>query len=127
MNKTLVANTTLTAAAEKFIRRMMRFTTSEKSGFRLKVAPGGCSGFAVTFDVVAEPDPKELVWTPSGLRIFLDPSSCLLLDGATVDFTETLANTGFVVTTQNPAGACCSSAPKSQAPTLVSIGSSTRS
>jgi len=124
MSKTLVANTTLTAAAEKFIRRMTRFNPSETAGFRLKVAPGGCSGLAVTFDVVDEMDPKEILWTPSGLRIFLDPSSCLLLDGAEVDFAETRANTGFVVITKDPAGQCCSSA---SAPSLVSIGAPVRS
>ena len=124
MTKTLEANTTLTAAAEKFIRRMMRFTTSEKAGFRLKVAPGGCSGFAVNFDVVDEMAPKEVLWTPSGLRLFLDASSCLLLDGAVVDFAETFAHTGFVVITKDPAGQCCSSA---SAPSLVSIGVPARS
>lgn len=124
MNKTLEANTTLTAAAEKFIRRMTRFTTSESAGFRLKVALGGCSGFAVTFDVVDEMDPSEILWKISGLRIFLDPSSCLLLDGAVVDFAETFAHTGFVIITKDPAGQCCSS---TSAPSLVSIGAPTRS
>jgi iron-sulfur cluster assembly accessory protein len=124
MNKTLVANTTLTAAAEKFIRRMTRFTTSEQAGFRLKVTPGGCSGLAVAFDVVPEPDAQEVLWTPSGLRIFLDASSCLLLDGAVVDFAETFAHTGFVVIAKDPAGQCRSSA---SAPSLVSIGVPSRS
>ena len=119
----VMEGTVLTAAAEKFIRRMMRFVTSEKAGFRLKVAPGGCSGLSVTFDTAVEPAPNEFVWTPSGLRVFLDPSSKLLLDQATIDFSETLASTGFVVTTKGPAEACCSS----QAPTLVSIGSMARS
>ena len=115
-------STVLTPAAEKFIRRMMRFVTSEKAGFRLKVAPGGCSGFSVTFDTAIEPAANEFVWTPSGLRVFLDPSSKVLLDQATVDFSETLASNGFVVKTKGPAETCCSS----QAPTLVSIGLSAR-
>lgn len=119
-----VENTRLTAAAEKFIRRMTRFTTSENAGFRLKVTPGGCSGLAVTFDVVDEPDSREVLWTPSRLRIFLDPTSCLLLQDAVLDFAETLAHTGFVVITKDPAGQCCSSA---SAPALVSIGVPSRS
>jgi len=40
MNKTLEGNIVLTAAAEKFIRRMMRFTVSAEAGFRIRVAPG---------------------------------------------------------------------------------------
>ena len=43
-------NIELTQAAEKFIRRMMRFAAGPEAVFRLKVTPGGCSGYAVEFD-----------------------------------------------------------------------------
>jgi iron-sulfur cluster assembly accessory protein len=121
MNKTMEGNIALTAAAETFIRRIMRFTTSAEAGFRLRVSPGGCSGLSVTFDLAPEPEPHEVIWTPSGLRIFLDAGSCLLLDEAVVDFTETRSQTGFFVTTKGVAGKCCS-----QASTMVSIASLVR-
>lgn len=111
-------NALLTPAAEGFIRRMMRFTRDPRSGFRLKVRPGGCSGFAVEFDLADQPGAKETTWEYSGLRIFLDSSSMLLLDGATVDFRESLAQSGFVVTAAAGAAATCSSAT-----TLVPVGS----
>jgi len=121
MNKTLEGNIVLTAAAEKFIRRMMRFTASAEAGFRIRVAPGGCSGLSVSFDLAAEPETNEVIWTPAGLRIFLDAGSCLLLDEAVVDFVETRAQTGFSVTTKGVAEKCCS-----QASTMVSIASLVR-
>lgn len=98
MNATRQIPMEFTPAAEKFIRRMMRCVSDANSGFRLKVRPGGCSGLAVEFDLAAEPTADETVWTHSELRIFLDSASRLLLNGATVDFTDSLALTGFVVT-----------------------------
>ncbi|MHB2007001.1 MAG: HesB/IscA family protein [Acidobacteriaceae bacterium] len=116
MNETANVSAALTPAAEKFIRRMMRFTANEKAGFRLKVRPGGCAGRAVEFDLAIEPQPQETVWTPSGLCIFLDRESEHLLDGATVDFQETLAHTGLVVAAQREGAQACG-----QASTFVSV------
>lgn len=96
-------DTTLMPAAEKFIRRMLRFGAGPKAGFRLKVAPGGCAGLAAEFDVEAEPKPDDVVWEHAGLRIFLDAKSRLSLNGVTVDFAETLSHTGFVFARQGGA------------------------
>ena len=100
----------LTPAAEKFIRRMMRCASDASSGFRLKVRPGGCSGLAVEFDLAAEPGANEIVWKKSELRILLDTASCLLLDGAIVDFMDSRSLTGFVITTPGKTAQACSPA-----------------
>jgi iron-sulfur cluster assembly accessory protein len=98
----------LTPAAEKFIRRMTRCAPG--SGFRLKVRPGGCSGLAVEFDLAAEPGVNEVVWTHSELCIFLDSESRMLLNGSVVDFIDSRALTGFVVTKPGEAAQACSPA-----------------
>jgi iron-sulfur cluster assembly accessory protein len=85
------------------------------------VRPGGCSGFAAEFDLVSGPTTDDVVWEYEGLRIFLDRESCTLLDGATVDFVETLSHTGFVIKTQGTAPATCASTSQ-----LVSIESMMR-
>lgn len=100
----------LAPAAEKFIRRMMRCATAPNSGFRLKVRPGGCSGLAVEFDLAAKPEVNEVVWIHSDLRIFLDSASCLLLNGAIVDFIDSRSLTGFVITTPGRTAQACSPA-----------------
>lgn len=92
-------NMELTPAAEKFIRRVVRFAGNSNSGFKLKVRPGGCSGLAVEFDLANEPAKGEIVWTHSGLSIFLDSASCLLLNGSIVDFIDSHSLTGFVIAT----------------------------
>jgi iron-sulfur cluster assembly accessory protein len=89
---------------------MMRFGTGSFSGFRLKVRPGGCSGLAVEFDLAAEPGVNEVVWKHSGLRIFLDTASFLLLDGTIVDFIDSRSLTGFVITTPGGTAQACTPA-----------------
>lgn len=121
MDNTLEGSAVLTVAAEQFIRRMMRFAPGTAAGFRMKVTPGGCSGFSVTFDLASKLEPDEMLWTPRDLRIFLDRGSSLLLDGAEVDFIETRSHTGFTVTNKGAAGPTCS-----QASTLVPIESLVR-
>jgi iron-sulfur cluster assembly accessory protein len=110
MNETKQIAMELTPAAKKFIRRMMRCGGNSGSGFRLKVRSGGCSGLAVEFDLADEPAANEIVWTKEGPRIFLDSASCLLLDGSVVDFMDSRAKTGFVVTVPGKTAQACSPA-----------------
>ena|ERR1035438_6641658 len=110
MNDTGQITMELTPAAEKFIRRMMRCAMDSNSGFRLKVRPGGCSGLGVEFDFAAEPGVNEVVWKHSGLRLFLDNVSCLLLNGSVVDFIDSRSLTGFVVTRPGETAQACAPA-----------------
>src|ERR1035438_6418254 len=109
-------NTQLTPAAEAFIRRLCRFAAGPEAGFRLKVARGGCSGFAAEFHLVGEPAAGDFIWEYDGLRIFLDAGSRKLLEDATVDFRETLSQVGFVITTPGGTPEACGAASR-----LVSI------
>ena len=118
MAQTTQISAQLTPAAKAFIRRMCRFAAGPEAGFQLKVAPGGCSGFATAFDLVGSPEAGDFVWEYEGLRIFLASESRKFLDGATLDFVETLSHTGFVVRTNGAAPAACSSSSN-----LVSIES----
>jgi len=97
----------MTEAAEKFIRRMLRFNGGPGSGFRLAVSAGGCSGLAAQFDVAAAPLPGDAVVAHNGVTLFLPAESRLLLDGVTIDFVETATSSGLVF--HDPkAGPCCS-------------------
>lgn len=89
-------NFTLTPAAEKFVRRMIRFNGGTGSGFRLAVTAGGCSGLAAQFDIEAAPRPGDAVVQHGDIKFFLPAESRLLLDGVTIDFAETPVQSSFV-------------------------------
>jgi len=100
---------TVTPAAEKFMRRMVRFSEHPAGGFHLTVTPGGCSGYSSTFLVAAAPAPGDSTLLVNGLRIFLPAESRLLLDGVTIDFTESATQSGLSFTNPNQAACGCSS------------------
>lgn len=89
-------NFTITPAAEKFIRLMLRADGGPGSGFRLVLSPGGCSGLAAEMAVTDAPQPGDAVIEPNGIKLFLPAESRLLLEGVTIDFTDTAVKTGLV-------------------------------
>lgn len=87
----------LTPAAEGFMRRMLRFSATPTSAFRLRVRPRGSSSYTSEYDIEEPaPDSAELL-VISGVRMLVDFRSQGLLAGATVDFSDDLLHSGFVV------------------------------
>ncbi len=89
-------NIEFTPAAEKFIRRLLKFDGGPGYGLRLLVSPGGCSGMSAEFGVEAAPREGEAAFKRGDLTLFLPAQSRLLLDGVTIDFSETPTSSGFV-------------------------------
>jgi len=117
----LQPNVTVTAAAEKFMRRMVRFSEHPAGGFRLSVAPGGCSGYTSEFTVESGPQKGDGELSVNGLRVFLPAESRLLLDGVTVDFAETPLQSGLSFINQNAETCGCSSAGPAKPPAQASV------
>ena len=118
------SNLTITPAAEKFMRRIVRFSgLSAGAGFRLRVTAGGCSGYSTEFSAETEPlAGDEALALADGLLLFLPAESRLLLEGATLDFVDTPMQSGLTV--RGPAaGACgCSGAgTAAQPPAAASV------
>lgn len=102
-------NILMTPAAEKFIRRMLRFGGVPGAGFRLAVSPGGCSGLAADFSVESVPRPGDAPFEINGLKLFLPAESRLLLDGVTIDCADTRTESGLVFRDPKSSGASCGS------------------
>ena len=71
------------------------------------MTPGGCSGLNADISVLPAPQPGDVVVEQDGVKLFLPAESRLLLDGVTIDFTDTAAKTGLVF--QDPKATTCSS------------------
>ncbi len=124
-------NITVTAAAEKFLRRVLRFSGSPTgAGVRLIVSPGGCSGYQSDFTVESAPQPGDAVLEVNGVALFLPAASRALLDGVTIDFADTLTQTGLTFVNPNVGVCgCASSLGAGQPPGVakIDIGSIGRS
>lgn len=113
----MLPNVTVNPAAEKFMRRMVRFSgQGEGAGFRLTVSAGGCSGYSAEFTVEGAPLAGDEVLAVGDLKVFLPAESRLMLDGVTIDFADTPTSSGLTFFNPN-AGACgCSSSSSSAQP-----------
>jgi len=112
---------TVTPAAEKFMRRMVRFSEHPAGGFRLTVAPGGCSGYTSEFSVEASPRGGDATLDVNGLRVFLPAESRLLLDGVTVDFADTPLQSGLTFVNPSAAACGCSTAGEASPPAQATV------
>lgn len=69
-------------------------------GLRLGVLGGGCSGLSYQFKFDSRPRPTDHVFEFNGVQVFVDPKSMVYLDGMTLDYKESLMQSGFAF--ENP-------------------------
>lgn len=106
----MLPKVTITAAADKFMRRFVRFSgLPEGAGFRLTVSAGGCSGYNSEFTVEPQPLAGDEMLEVNGLKLFLPAESRLMLDGVTIDCVETPTKSGLSFFNPSAAPCACSS------------------
>ncbi len=94
----------VTEAASEEIKKLLS-AEPDKSGLRLEVRGGGCSGmsYGLSFDNAQE---KDHVVEAHGVKVFLDPKSAIYLKGTMLDFQGGLEGHGFVIKNPNAKGSC---------------------
>jgi iron-sulfur cluster assembly protein len=77
-----------------------------KGGLRLGVLGGGCSGLSYQFKFDTKPRATDKIYDFDGVHIFIDPKSARYLAGMTLDYKETLMESGFVFENPNAKKSC---------------------
>ena len=85
----------LTEKAVGKVREILDSQEPKPAGLRIAVVGGGCSGFSYSMAFENQPNMLDKTYSIGGLKVFVDQSSLLYLDGAEVDFVETLEGSGF--------------------------------
>jgi iron-sulfur cluster assembly accessory protein len=93
-------------AAEKILSLMAEEPAGEATVLRVAVQGGGCSGFeyALGFDRAALEG--DLESSSHGVDVVVDPFSAPYLKGASVDYLETIQESGFKIENPNVSSAC---------------------
>ncbi|MCX6595912.1 MAG: iron-sulfur cluster assembly accessory protein [Acidobacteria bacterium] len=65
-------------------------------GLRLGVLGGGCSGLSYQFKYDAKPRATDHVFTFDDIQVYVDPKSMIYLSGMTLDWKDSLIQSGFV-------------------------------
>ena len=95
-------NVEFTNLAKDTVLRFMEMQGSESLAVRIQVASPSPLDPRYEFTII-EPDeksPEDMVFDGYGFELVMEPESAKLLDGAQVDWIETLTESGFKV--QNP-------------------------
>lgn len=92
VNKRMVQ---ITERAVGKVKEIMSSQEPAPAGLRIAVVGGGCSGFSYSMAFENQPNMLDKTYTYNGLKIFVDQASLLYLDGAEVDYVETLEGAGF--------------------------------
>ena len=97
---------TLTDSATTKVDELIKDEAEGDLALRVAVRPGGCSGFSyeMFFDTDIADDDQTVTY--GDVRVVVDPSSSMLLEGATLDYKDGLDQSGFSIDNPNAQKTC---------------------
>ncbi|MDX2041407.1 MAG: iron-sulfur cluster assembly accessory protein [Acidobacteriota bacterium] len=100
-------NLTLT---ENAVSEVRKFIESENvgtdGGLRVRVVPGGCSGFQYGMNIEEAPQATDEVLETAGLKVFVDMFSAQYLENVQIDYVNSVMGSGFTFNNPNASGGC---------------------
>lgn len=97
---------TLTPKAIAKVKEIMSQQNPVPAGLRVGVVGGGCSGFSYSMSFENSPGMMDKVFDMEGLKVYVDATSVMYLNGCTVDYLETLEGAGFKFDNPNVKSTC---------------------
>ena len=96
---------------ESAVTEIKKFMTGEEglpetAGLRVRVVPGGCSGFQYSLNIEEESRQGDFVLDQSGVKLFVDMFSAQYLNGVKIDYVTGVMGSGFTFTNPNATGSC---------------------
>lgn len=98
---------TITEAAASTIKNLLEQRNIPNHALRVFVSGGGCSG--LQYGMAFEESPREsdkVIEALPGVRLVIDPTSMMYLEGATIDFVDSLMGGGFRIDNPNAVSSC---------------------
>jgi iron-sulfur cluster assembly accessory protein len=97
---------TFTPNAVAKVKEIMAQQSPVPAGLRVGVVGGGCSGFSYSMAFENGAGMMDKVFNIDGLKVFVDATSAMYLNGCTVDYIETLEGAGFKFDNPNVKSTC---------------------
>ncbi len=97
---------TLTSAASDKVKSLLAQEGREDLRLRVAVQPGGCSGLIYQLYFDERHLEGDVTVDFEGVEVIVDNMSVPYLDGASIDFKDTISEQGFTIDNPNAAGSC---------------------
>ncbi len=104
--KPKTAPITLTPTAIAKVREIMAQQNPAPAGLRVGVVGGGCSGFSYSMSFENNAGLMDKTFDMEGLKVYVDATSVMYLNGCIVDYVETLEGAGFKFENPNVKSTC---------------------
>ena len=93
-------------AAEKIKELLAEEPDADTLVLRVAIQGGGCSGFQYGLGFDSGPAEGDLELSLEGVPVVVDPFSAPYLQGTTIDFLNTIAESGFKIDNPNAVSSC---------------------
>ncbi|MBL3687140.1 iron-sulfur cluster insertion protein ErpA [Leucobacter zeae] len=97
---------TLSAAAQEKVQSLLAQEGRDDLRLRIAVQPGGCSGLIYQLFFDERELENDAVVEFDGVGVVVDAMSIPYLDGASIDFEDTIQKQGFTIDNPNAQGSC---------------------
>jgi iron-sulfur cluster assembly protein len=97
---------TLTDAAAAKVVELRSREGQADAGLRLFVKSGGCSGYSYGLAFDPNVNDGDLVETHGDVRVIIDQFSRQHVDGAEIDYVDSLMGSGFAINNPNAVSSC---------------------
>ncbi len=96
----------LTPTAVAKVKEIMAQQNPVPAGLRVGVVGGGCSGFSYSMAFENGAGMMDKVFDIEGLKVYVDATSMMYLQGCLVDYVESLEGAGFKFENPNVKSTC---------------------
>jgi iron-sulfur cluster assembly protein/iron-sulfur cluster insertion protein len=97
---------TLTEAAAAKVEELLIEEGSEELALRVAVKSGGCSGYSYDMYFDGDIASDDITTVYGSVKVVVDPASAPLLEGASLDYKNSLNEAGFAITNPNAQRSC---------------------
>lgn len=97
---------TLSEAAQQKVRSLLAQEGRDDLRLRIAVQPGGCSGLIYQLFFDERDLENDAIVDFDGVQVAVDAMSVPYLDGASIDFEDTIEKQGFTIDNPNAQGSC---------------------
>ncbi|MBC8515186.1 iron-sulfur cluster assembly accessory protein [bacterium] len=96
----------ITERAARIILDVMKEESPEASFLRIKIVPGGCSGFQYEFLFEEQASEEDTLIEKDGLQVALGPQTLPLITGSRLDYVMGVQGSGLKIHNPNASDAC---------------------
>ena len=96
----------VSSSAVQVIRTLLEQRQIPNHALRVFVSGGGCSGMQYGMAFEESPRDFDKVVAVDGVRLIIDPTSMMYLQGATIDYVDSLMGGGFRIENPNAVSSC---------------------